>query len=103
MIRSRVLRTWGQSESGLAEDLAAEIERLDRDCGPTLAFLSSGIEGLRVRITAKAGGEDEVQGLLDDEEERVRALVGLYVFGRDEETMEAVVLDELVRQSLTLA
>ena len=103
VIRSRVLRTWGQSESGLAEDLAGEIERLDRDGGPTLAFLASGIEGLRVRITAKAGREDEVLGLLDDEEERVRALVGRYVFGRDEETMEAVVLDELVGQGLTLA
>ena len=103
VIQSRVLRTWGQSESGLAEDLAGEIERLDRDGGPTLAFLASGIEGLRVRITAKAGSEDEVLGLLDDEEERVRALVGRYVFGRDEETMEAVVLDELVGQGLTLA
>jgi len=103
VIQSRVLRTWGQSESGLAEDLAGEIERLDRDGGPTLAFLASGIEGLRVRITAKAGSEGEVLGLLDDEEERVRALVGRYVFGRDEETMEAVVLDELVGQGLTLA
>ena len=28
--RTRGLRTWGQSESGLAEDLADEIERLDR-------------------------------------------------------------------------
>jgi nicotinamide-nucleotide amidase len=103
VIQSRVLRTWGQSESGLAEDLAGEIERLDRDGGPTLAFLASGIEGLRVRITAKAGSEGEVLGLLDNEEERVRALVGRYVFGRDEETMEAVVLDELVGQGLTLA
>ena len=103
VIQSRVMRTWGQSESGLAEDLAGEIERLDRDGGPTLAFLASGIEGLRVRITAKAGSEDEVLGLLDDEEERVRALVGRYVFGCDEETMEAVVLDELAGQGLTLA
>ncbi|MEE2769285.1 MAG: competence/damage-inducible protein A [Actinomycetota bacterium] len=103
VIRSRVLRTWGQSESGLAEDLADEIQRLDREGGPTLAFLASGIEGLRVRITAKAGDEDEVQALLDAEEQRVREAVGRYVFGLDEETMEAVVLKELTAQGLTLA
>ena len=53
-IVSRVLRTWGLSESGLAEVLADRMTELDRTCGPTLAFLASGVEGLKVRITAKA-------------------------------------------------
>ena len=46
VIRSRTLRTWGQSESGLAEVLADEIDRLDAEGGATLAFLASGMEGL---------------------------------------------------------
>ena len=54
VIRSRVLRTWGQSESGLAEILADRIDALDDIGNPTLAFQASGIEGIKVRITAKA-------------------------------------------------
>ncbi len=102
-IRSRVLRTWGQSESGLAEMLAEEIERLDGTSGVTLAFLASGMEGLKVRITAKAPTETEVEALLNDEETRVRSIIGPLVFGIDEENMETVVLKELVNQGLTLA
>ena len=102
-IRSRVLRTWGQSESGLAEMLADEIKRLDGDSGVTLAFLASGMEGLKVRITAKAPTEIEVEALLNDEEARVRSIIGSLVFGVDEENMETVVLNELIAQGLTLA
>ncbi len=54
VIRSRTLRTWGHSESGIAELLADRIVELDELGNPTLAFLASGIEGLKVRITAKA-------------------------------------------------
>ncbi|NNF53719.1 MAG: competence/damage-inducible protein A, partial [Acidimicrobiales bacterium] len=57
VIASRVLRTWGQSESGLAEILADRIDELDSIGNPTLAFLASGVEGLKVRITAKATDE----------------------------------------------
>ncbi|MCY3967353.1 MAG: molybdopterin-binding protein, partial [bacterium] len=49
VIKSRTLRTWGDSESGLAEKLHDEIQRLDRTGECTLAFLASGIEGLKVR------------------------------------------------------
>jgi len=103
VIRSRTLRTWGRSESGLAEDLANEIERIDSDGGATIAFLASGMEGLKVRLTAKAATDAEVDALLADGEARVRAIVGDIVFGVDEQTMESVVLDLLVDQRLRLA
>ena len=103
VIRSRVLRTWGQSESGLAEELTEEIDRLDVEGSLTIAFLASGIEGIKVRITAKADGEDEVEDLLAGEEERVRSLIGPWVFGCDDETMESVVVKELREQGLTIA
>ncbi len=103
VIRSRTLRTWGQSESGLAEMLADEVERLDSGEGPTLAFLASGIEGLRVRITAKAADEAAATAVLADEEARVRAVLGPLVFGVDDQNMESVVLEELVARGLTLA
>ena len=103
VIRSRVLRTWGQSESGLAEMLAEEIKRLDEVEGITLAFLASGMEGLKVRITAKAPTEQDAEAALDTEESQVRTIIGPLVFGIDDENMETVVLEELVSQGLTLA
>ncbi|HEX2564528.1 MAG TPA: CinA family nicotinamide mononucleotide deamidase-related protein, partial [Acidimicrobiales bacterium] len=105
IIRSRTLRTWGDSESGLAERLAEHMAELD-DAGPeapTLAFLASGIEGLKVRITVKADDDDVAGKLLDDEERVVRGIVGDIVFGVDEETMEHAVAKLLVRRGLTLA
>ncbi len=103
VIRSRVLRTWGQSESGLAEMLAGRIDALDKTGNPTLAFLASGIEGLKVRITAKAADDTAAQRLIADEEAKLRELMGHLVFGADDQTMESVVVDLLQQRNLTLA
>ena len=102
VFRSRVLRTWGQSESGLAEMLGPEIERLDEVGDVTIAFLASGIEGLKVRITARGGSEESVRAKLDAEEARVRSIIGPIVFGLDDDNMEAVVLRLCREQGLTL-
>lgn len=102
VLRSRTLRTWGQSESGLAEQLDEEIQRLDEAGTATIAFLASGWEGLKVRITAKAATEAEVVEILDEEEARVREIIGDIVFGLDDDTMESVVLQLLRDRGLTL-
>ena len=103
VISSRVLKTWGHSESGLAEDLAEEMERLDDSGELTLAFQASGIEGVKVRITAKAVNREQADLLLDHEETVLRKLIGEYIFAVDHQTMESVVLDQLKSQSLTFA
>ena len=102
VIRSRTLRTWGESESGLNERLDPVIARLDQVGNPTLAFLASGGEGIKVRLTAKAPDEAQAMALLGMWEAEVRALVDDVVFGVDEETMESVVLDLLRQQGLSL-
>ena len=103
VIRSRVLRTWGQSESGLAEILADRIEALDDIGNPTLAFQASGADGLKVRITAKAPDEEAAAAILAEEEALVRDLLDDVIFGVDEETMESVVLAALRNTGRTLA
>jgi competence/damage-inducible protein CinA-like protein len=105
VIRSRTLRTWGDSESGLAEKLADHIVDLDGagPGAPTLAFLASGIEGLKVRITVKADDEEEAARLIALEDKVVRDLIGDIVFGVDEESMEHAVAKRLVARGLTLA
>ena len=102
VIRSRTLRTWGYSESGLAELLEPEMRRLDETGEATIAFLASGMEGLKVRITAKAESDDAVQRVLASVEARARAVIGEAVFGADDDTMESVVLGLLRSRGLTL-
>jgi nicotinamide-nucleotide amidase len=103
VIKSRVLRTWGHSESGLAELLHEEIERLDAEPTATLAFLASGIEGIKVRITVKAPTDEEADEALAAEEAIVRSIIGDIVFGVDHETMEHAVVELLKERGLTLA
>ena len=97
VIVSRTLRTWGESESGLNERLDPLIARLEELGNPTLAFLASGWEGIKVRLTAKAATEAEANALLGTWEAEARALVDDVVFGVDDETMESVVL-QLLRE-----
>ncbi len=95
VIRSRILRTWGHSESGLAELLATRIEELDGLGNPTLAFQASGIEGIKVRITVKAADEAAAEEILSTEEAGLREILGEIVFGVDGQSMEQVVIDLL--------
>ena len=105
VIASRVLRTWGASESGLAESLQDRIDALDAAGDVTLAFLASGIEGIKVRITARARTLSDVTALLDKEDAEVRGAIGArlgdIVFGVDDESMEVAIADRLLAQKLT--
>ena len=103
VIRSRTLRTWGESESGLAERLAEVIADLDDLGSATLAFNASGWEGLKVRLTVKAVDVATADGVLDLEEARIRESLGALVFGVDDETMEHAVGELLVARGSTLA
>ena len=105
VIASRVLRTWGASESGLAEALAGRVEALEGAGDVTLAFLASGIEGIKVRITARARTLSDVRALLDREEAAVRLAIdegiGDIVFGVDDQSMETAVAGLLLARGLT--
>jgi len=95
-IVSTSLKTWGTSESALAEMVAHRLDALDTQGGnPTIAFLARGIEGLVVRVTAKAATEAEARAMVDLEEKELRLILGDLVFGVDDETMESAVLELL--------
>jgi nicotinamide-nucleotide amidase len=103
-IRSRTLRTYGIAESTVAEMVAPRVDALDRDdsSGTTIAFLASGMEGVKVRVTVKSPTLDEAIARLDAEEQELRAILGDSVFGLDDETMESALGAVLIDQQLTL-
>jgi nicotinamide-nucleotide amidase len=117
VIASRVIRTWGMSESGLAEALADHIASLDGQGEPaspgavpsggaTVAFLASGIEGIKVRVTVRADDDATAAELLDREEAEIRGVLteaaGDVVFGVDEEAIEDAVSSAVTAAGLTL-
>jgi len=102
VIKSLVLRTWGESESALNERLDPIIHELESWGNPTLAFLASGWEGIKVRLTAKASSDKDADALLSIWEQKVRALTEDLVFGTNTDTMESVVLNLLEERGWTL-
>ncbi len=110
-IASRVIRTWGMSESGLGETLADYIVGLDDEAGEgagtaTIAFLASGIEGIKVRVTVRAADSTTARALLDLHEDAVRSILtgaaGDVVFGIDDEAIEDAVARVLTTAGLTV-
>lgn len=107
VITSRVLRTWGASESGLAEAVSSRFDALEGSSRLTIAFLASGIEGIKIRLTARGDDAAHAAALLDDEEREIRRIIeasfGDIIFGLDGESMEDAVAALLVSRGLTLA
>ncbi len=105
VILSRTLRTWGYGESRLAEILSPRLAALEKaGVGvPTIAFLASGVEGIKVRLTVKAVDDARARAALDREEAEIRRLLGVAVFALDEETMEDALGELLVSAQLRFA
>jgi len=91
MLVSRLLRTWGRSESGVAELLD---DLYTSSVNPSVAYLASAGE-IKVRISAKAADATAAGRLIEPVEEEVRRRLGDSVFGADDETIERIVLDLL--------
>ncbi len=98
VIRHRTIKTYGIAESTLAEKLSpiAEIERYGK-----LASLP-GYHGVNLRVSATGPNSEEVQRLLAEAERLILARAGKYVYGFDEETMEAVIGRKLRERRETL-
>ena len=88
VLRSRLIRCWGESESGIAERLA---DLYESSTNPTVAFLASAGE-IKVRLTARAASSEEAAALLDPMEAEVRRRLGRWVFSVGDETIERIVL-----------
>lgn len=98
VLTSRLLRTWGRSESDVAEILD---DLYTGSTNPSIAFLASQGE-IKIRITAKAGSPETTRELIEPVESEVRRRLGDSVFGADDETMEVVLIDMLEGLGLTI-
>ncbi len=91
VIVSRLLRTWGESESRIAE-LVGDL--YDAGTNPTLAYLASGGE-IKLRLTARGATREEAEARIAPVEEEIRGRLGPMVFGADDQTIERILLEKL--------
>ena len=99
VLTSRVIRTWGRSESQVAEMLD---DLFEATINPSVAFLASAGE-IKVRVTAKGETEAAAESLIAPVEAAVRERLGSSVFGVDDETIYAVVQKLLEDKGWTIA
>ncbi len=90
ILKSRVLRTWGYGESQIAEML----DDLYDSANPSVAFLIRDSE-VRIRISAKAETEARADEMIAVVEREVEARLGDAIFGRDDDTIEVLLVRAL--------
>jgi nicotinamide-nucleotide amidase len=86
VVVSRMLRTWGQSESMVGEILD---DLYQGSTNPSVAFLASAGE-IKVRITAKADSHSAAMALIDPVADEVMARLSPFYFGSDDDTVQKV-------------
>ncbi|PWH14218.1 MAG: competence/damage-inducible protein A [Anaerolineae bacterium] len=97
VIKARVLHTAGMGESVIDEHIG-EFEKLSN---PTVG-LAAHYGVVDIRITAKALSEEEADRQIAKIESAIRQKLGHVIYGTDDETLEAVVLDTLASLGYTL-
>lgn len=98
-IVSRILHTCGIGESSLEEKIK---EFILAQSNPTIALLARQGE-IIVRLTAKGATEEEANVLIDKLEKKIRHKIADYIWGLDNDTIEAVNGDILTEKQLTVA
>jgi competence/damage-inducible protein CinA-like protein len=97
IIKSRILHTSGAGESQI-DDLIGDLETLEN---PTVA-LAAHSGRVDVRITAKAGSEVEADEKIQWVEQVIRQRLGKWIYGSDQDTLEAAALRRLEHIGWTL-
>ncbi len=98
-IVSRVLKTCGISESRVDQAIGDYFREMRN---PTIGVLAHAGE-IHIRLTCKGEDPAEIARRLDELEGRIRERLGPFIFGRDEERLEALVGHLLRERGATLA
>jgi len=98
VVVSRMLRTWGQSESMVGELLD---DLYQGSANPSVAFLASGGE-IKIRITAKAETNSAAQALIEPLATEIENRLTPWYFATDDDTVLRVILRLLRERQWTI-
>jgi nicotinamide-nucleotide amidase len=99
IIKSRVYRTTGMSESRLNEKIADIFESSQN---PTIGVLAHP-EGVDIRLTAKAPNDEEADKLIDALGKVLLTRLPNNIYGLDKDELESIVGQMLTTRHMTLA
>ncbi len=94
---TRMLRVSGMGEGNVEE----KLDPLLHSGNPTIATYAKR-DAVDVRVTAKAPTEQQARALVAEMEAQVREVLGSYIFGVDDETLQSVVGNLLREKGWTL-
>jgi nicotinamide-nucleotide amidase len=98
VIVSRIIKTAGIPEAQLDE----MVSPLLSSTNPTLALYAK-IDGIQLRITAKARQRAEAEKMIAQMESKVKAILGQAIWGFDDDALEVLVGNMLRERNLSLA
>ncbi|MEG1424682.1 MAG: competence/damage-inducible protein A [Peptostreptococcaceae bacterium] len=96
---SKTLRTFGIGES-ILEDRVIDI--INKQSNPTIAPYAKDMEAI-LRITAKANHKEESENLINPVVKEIKAIVGEFIYGEDDTTLEEEVAKLLVKKNLKIS
>lgn len=98
IILTRTIKTFGLSEGAVGE-MVSELLLVSN---PTLGIYAKP-DGIHLRIAVKAREPRDAEAILTESEARINAIMEGYVWGTDDDTLEAVTGQLLINKGLTLA
>jgi len=99
IIKARVLRTAGIGESMLDSQIGTELLEANN---PTVG-LAAHTGQVDIRITAKAESEVQADRMIADVEHQLRDKIGQYIFGIDQDKIEDVLVQLLLKYNARIA
>ncbi len=98
IILSKTFKTFGLSEAAVGE----LVSPLFSSTNPTLGIYAKP-DGIQLRLTAEAENQEQAEKKIAGGEASIRALLGEYIWGTDNDTLESLTGHLLVEKGLSLA
>ncbi|WP_115640192.1 competence/damage-inducible protein A [Clostridium putrefaciens] len=96
---SKIIRLFGIGESTMEDEIK---DILESQTNPTVAPYAKESD-LILRITSKAKDEKEAKKLIEPLEKQITQRLAKYIYGTNEDTLESVVGEKLIKENLTIA
>lgn len=98
VLKSKVIRLFGIGESVMAKKVEHLINNYNN---PTIAPYAKESDVI-LRITAKASSEEECIELIKPVEDEIKGILGEYIYGEDEDSLEIVVSKLMIEKRLNI-
>ncbi len=98
LILSRTIKMFGLGEAKVGELVSSLIS----SANPTLGIYAKA-DGIHLRLTAKAKSPKQAEEMIALSEASIREILGEYIWGADNDTLEALVGSMLLEKTLSLA